>query len=209
MSEALWRVRVIKNLLVIESSPRISDSASRAVTARAVELLSARNPALNIVRRDLARQPVAHLDGPTVDALRMRPNLMTAEQLALLELSNRLVDELLAADLLVIGVPMHNFGIPSVLKAYIDQVARAGRTFRYGADGRPEGTLGGKPALIIVARGGVYSEGPLQSFDYQERYLHTILSFLGIAPEFVRIEGTAFGPEAMGAAIAKAGGALL
>ena len=200
---------MIKNLLVIESSPRISDSASRAVTARAVEMLSARHTALNIVRRDLARQPVAHLDGPTVDALRTRPHLMTDAQLALLELSNRLVDELLAADLLVIGVPMHNFGIPSVLKAYIDQIARAGKTFRYGADGRPEGALGGKPALVIVARGGVYSEGPLQGFDYQERYLHAILSFLGAVPEFVRIEGTAFGPQAVAAGIEKAEGALL
>lgn len=209
MSDAVSRENAIRSVLVVESSPRLSDSASRALTAQAVEALTSRYPGLSITRRDLAREPMGHLDDATVVALRTPPPMRTSEQSALLEFSDRLVDEVVAADLLVIGAPMHNFGIPSNLKAYIDYIARAGRTFRYGADGRPEGMLGGKPALILLSRGGIYSEGPLQKLDYQEPYLRAIFSFLGIESEFVRVEGAAFGPEAAAAGIAKAGKALL
>ncbi|MFM0043709.1 FMN-dependent NADH-azoreductase [Paraburkholderia sediminicola] len=199
----------MKNVLVIESSPRLTESVSRALTERAVQMLESRYPGVSVVRRDLGRNPVGHLDEPTIVALRTPTELLTSEQSAQLQLSDSLVDEVLSADQLVIGVPMYNFGIPSGLKAYVDHIARAGRTFRYGADGRPEGVLGGKPALILGARGGVYTEGPLQSFDFQERYLGAVLTFLGMECEFVRVEGVAFGPEFLAAAQKKADVALL
>lgn len=199
----------MKNVLVIESSPRLTESVSRALTERAVQMLESRYPGVSVVRRDLGRNPVRHLDEPTIVALRTPVELLTSEQSAQLQLSDSLVDEVLSADQLVIGVPMYNFGIPSGLKAYIDHIARAGKTFRYGADGRPEGALGGKPALILGARGGVYSEGPFQSFDFQERYLGAVLSFLGAECEFVRVEGVSLGPEVLAAAQKKADADLL
>ncbi len=113
-------------------------------------------------------------------------------------LSDALIDELRAADILVLAAPMHNFGIPSTLKAWIDHVVRAGRTFSYTSKG-PVGLLTGKRAILVLATGGVYSDGPAKAFDFQEPYLRTILGFMGITDvDVVRVEGvatSAVGPE--------------
>ncbi|MEI2735652.1 MAG: NAD(P)H-dependent oxidoreductase [Rhodoblastus sp.] len=120
------------------------------------------------------------------------------------ELSDALVAELQAADTIVIGAPMYNFGIASTLKAWFDYVLRAGVTFRYTEAG-PEGLLKGKRAIVVASRGGLYSEGPAKSFDSQEPHLRTLLGFIGITDvEFVRVERLAFGPEAREQSIADA-----
>ena len=131
----------------------------------------------------------------------------TPEQAKAIALSDALIDELFAADTIVIAVPMHNFTLPSTLKAWIDHVARAGRTFNYGAHG-PEGLLKGKRAILVLARGGVYSSGPTKPLDFQEPYLRAFLRFLGITDvQVVHVEGAAnraIGPEkALAAATAQ------
>jgi FMN-dependent NADH-azoreductase len=119
-------------------------------------------------------------------------------------LSDELIAELKAADTVVIGSPMYNFGIASTLKAWFDYVLRAGITFRYTENG-PVGLIEGKRAIVVVSRGGLYSEGPAQAFDSQEPHLRTLLGFMGISDvTFVRAEKLAFGPEAREQAIAAA-----
>jgi len=197
----------MKQLLIVHGSPMRTTSFSRKIAERAVALLQSHHSGLNVVRRDLAADHVPHLNEAAIAAMRPAPG-QSGVDTSVLSYSNMLVDELVAADTLVVSAPMHNFGISSQLKAYIDNIVRVGRTFRYGENGRPVGLLGGKPALIVVARGGVYSSGPLANLDFQESYLRTILGFIGVSPEFVRVEGTAFGGSAAETALAKAEAAL-
>jgi FMN-dependent NADH-azoreductase len=132
------------------------------------------------------------------------PHERSAAEREALALSDTLVEELAAADVLVLAVPMYNFGLPSALKAWIDHVVRAGLTFRYGADG-PEGLLKNKRAILVVSRGGVYSQGPMQQLDFQERYLKSVLGFIGISEvDVVRVEGLARGEQAVRAAMTNA-----
>jgi FMN-dependent NADH-azoreductase len=124
-----------------------------------------------------------------------------------LALSDKLLKELFASDTIVIAAAMINFGIPSSLKAYVDYITRPGVTFNY-TDKGPEGLIKGKKVYIVVARGGVYSEGPMQQFNFQDTYLRAALTFMGVNDiELIAIEGVAFGPEAadraVGAALAK------
>jgi FMN-dependent NADH-azoreductase len=126
------------------------------------------------------------------------PEQRTPEQARSMALSDTLIDELFAADTIVIASPMHNFGVPSTLKAWIDHISRAGRTFSYGANG-PQGLLQGKRAILALASGGVYSNGRMKGFDFTEPYLRAVLGFLGITDvDVVRVEGvamSAIGPE--------------
>ena len=125
----------------------------------------------------------------------------TREDLAL---SETLVGEFLAADMVVIGAPMLNFSVPSTLKAWIDRVAQRGRTFKYGPNG-PEGLAGGKKVVIVSSRGGIYSEGAAKAFDFQEAYLRGVLGFFGVTDvTVVRAEGLNIGPEVRAQAIAAA-----
>jgi FMN-dependent NADH-azoreductase len=118
--------------------------------------------------------------------------------------SDHLIDELFAADVVVMAVPMHNFGPPSTLKAWFDHIARAGRTFAYSDKGR-EGLLKGKKAIVVLARGGVYSDGPAKALDFQEPYVRSMLDFIGITDvHVVRVEGVAMGEDAVKRAIASA-----
>jgi FMN-dependent NADH-azoreductase len=123
----------------------------------------------------------------TLDAA---PEQRTTEQSNTLALSDALIDELFEADTIVIAVPMHNFGPPSTLKAWIDHVARAGRTFSFGANG-PQGLLKGKNAVLVLATGGVYSTGHMKPFDFTEPYLRTVLGFVGIT----NVDVVRIGPE--------------
>jgi FMN-dependent NADH-azoreductase len=126
------------------------------------------------------------------------PEHRAPEQAKALALSDALIDEVVAADIIVIAVPMHNFAPPSTLKAWIDHVVRAGRTFAYGATG-PQGLVQGKHAILVLASGGVYSNGRMKPFDFTEPYLRTVLGFIGITDiDVVRVEGVAnstIGPE--------------
>jgi FMN-dependent NADH-azoreductase len=137
-----------------------------------------------------------HIDDSFAVARNTPRDLLTNTQKSALSLSDELLRELFAADTLIIAAGMINFGIPSSLKAYIDYVVRPGVTFRYGEKG-PEGLVRGKKAYLVVARGGVYSQGPMQAFNFQDTYLKVALGFIGITDvELIPVEGVAFGPEA-------------
>jgi FMN-dependent NADH-azoreductase len=138
--------------------------------------------------------PIPHLTLESATALR-GADPVNREQATAQALSNELIGELKATDVIVIGAPMYNFGIPSTLKAWFDYVLRSGLTFRYTEAG-PEGLVMGKRAIVVLSRGGLYSEGPAQAMDSQEPHLRTMLGFIGITDvSFVRAERLAFGPE--------------
>jgi FMN-dependent NADH-azoreductase len=181
--------------LVLTSSALAGASVSNQLVQDAVARLRSRDPDLRVIARDLGRNQVPHLTLDAATALR-GADPANREQAAAQALSNELISELKAADTLIIGAPMYNFGIPSTLKAWFDYVLRAGITFRYTESG-PLGLLGGKRAIVIESRGGVYSEGPAQAMDSQEPHLRTLLGFMGISDvAFIRAEKLAFGPEA-------------
>lgn len=181
------------NILYLASSPRGSDSYSNRVGATVVDELRRRNPGATVVTRDLARDPLPQLDADLVIATRAPGGPQTPAQHQALALSNTLVDELLAADILVIATPMINFTVPTNLKTWIDYVARAGRTFRYSEKG-PEGLVQGKQAIIVAARGGMYPESA--AMDFQVPYLRGVLGFMGMTDvEVLAVDGTGYGPE--------------
>jgi FMN-dependent NADH-azoreductase len=188
----------MKNILLIESSPRGSDSYSHQAAGSIVNELQTRNPGSRIVVRDLGRNPPPHVGMAFIGGMHAAPEQRTADQAKSMALSDVLIDELFAADTIVIAGPMHNFGVSSTLKAWIDHIARAGRTFSYGANG-PQGLLKGKHAILVLASGGVYSKEQMRAFDFSEPYLRTVLGFLGVTDvDVVRVEGvanSAIGPE--------------
>ncbi len=193
----------MSTVLVVNSSASGDASVSRSLVRQAVSRLLAQDPTLRVVTRDLGASPVPHLTAETVTGVRGAEATTEAEAAAR-ALSDALIAELEAADVIVIGAPMYNFGIPSTLKAWFDHVLRAGRTFRYSAAG-PEGLLKGKRAIVVESRGGLYSEGPAQAMDGQEPHLRTMLGFMGITDvAFVRAERLGLGPEAREQAIASA-----
>jgi FMN-dependent NADH-azoreductase len=161
----------------------------------------ASQPGWALTVRDLTREPLPHIDDSFAVARNTPPDLLTGAQRSALSLSDQLLAELFAADILIVAAAMINFGIPSSLKAYIDYVVRPGVTFRYGKQG-PEGLVKGKKAFLVVARGGAYSEGSMQALNFQDTYLKTALGFVGITDvEVIAVEGIAFGPEAAEKAI--------
>ncbi|MGZ8997315.1 MAG: FMN-dependent NADH-azoreductase [Allosphingosinicella sp.] len=187
------------NILILDSAATGDASISRKLTDALAAKLG-RRPGARIVRRDVGSEPIPHLDGETTAAIR-GAEASTAKAREALALSDRLVAELKAADLIVIGAPMYNFGMASTLKAWFDHVLRARITFRYSESG-PEGLLKGKKAIVIETRGGLYSEGPAVAMDSQEPHLRTMLGLMGIDDlTFVRAEKLGFGPEAAAAAI--------
>lgn len=191
-------------LLHLDSSALGAASVSRQLTSEIVARQRALHPGLQVVYRDLAADPALHLTG-THMAARMGATSDDATINADLVKGNAFLDELFAADILVIGAPMYNLSIPTPLKAWIDRIAVAGKTFQYTATG-PEGLLKNKKAIIASARGGVYSAGsPAAALEHQESYLLGLLAFIGVTDvKVVRAEGIAFGPEAKEAAIAHA-----
>lgn len=160
---------------------------------------------LNVVVRDLARTPVPHLTAERFQAFLAKPEARTPQQQAIVAQSDTLIDELEAADTIVIGLPMYNFGVPSMLKAYFDHVARAGVTFRYAETG-PVGLLTGKRAYVIATRGGLYAGTPK---DLESAYVRQFLAFLGITDvEFVYAEGLAISDASKVSSLAKAAEAI-
>jgi FMN-dependent NADH-azoreductase len=163
-------------------------SVTRQISRALVENLNQAVPALEVAYRDLAADPLPHLDGAALGGLA----------------DNDVLAQFISADVIVIGAPMYNFGIPTQLKAWIDRVAVAGKTFRYAANG-PEGLAGGKTVIVASSRGGLYAGTPMADLDFQERYLRTVFGFLGIDDvTFVRAEGVAISPEHRTAALAGA-----
>ena len=170
-------------LLHLDSSALGGYSVSRQLTADIVAQLKSQAPDLDVQYRDLAAQPLPHW-APVADA---------SDPAAVL--GNLMLEEFQAADIVVIGAPMYNFSISSQLKAWIDRVVVAGKTFQYTANG-PQGLAGGKQVIIASSRGGSYHNGPYAVMDFQESYLRSVLGFIGITQvEFVRAEGLAMGDE--------------
>ena len=167
-------------ILKIDSSITGENSVSRQLTSAIADQLASQNPDQRVIERDLAAEPLDHI---TLAAF--------AE--------TDVLDEFLSADTVVVGAPMYNFSVPSQLKAWIDRIAIAGKTFRYTADG-PEGLAGDKRVIVAVSRGGFYDEG--NAFEHVETYLKGVFGFIGITPEFVHADGIAVGPEQREAGIA-------
>jgi FMN-dependent NADH-azoreductase len=181
------------NVLQIQASPRGTDSVSRQITQELLGALARSEGPLQIVERDLALVPPSLVDGAWIEASATEPMLRTTAQRAALAESDELVRELLAAQVLVIGTPVYNFGLPAVVKAWIDQVARARLTFRYTPEG-PIGLLGDKRALVVMSSGGTQLGGP---GDYASTHLRHVLGFLGIEDvEVVAADRLALDPEA-------------
>jgi len=163
-------------ILHIDASINGENSASRAISNSVVDQLKAAQWGDAVVYRDLAADPLPHL---------------TLDQFA----DSSVLDEFLAADTVVIGAPMYNFTLPTKLKAWIDSIVIAGKTFRYGPNG-PEGLAGPKRVIIALARGGIYSEGsPAAELEHLETYLRGVFNFIGIEPEFVVAEGLNLSPD--------------
>jgi FMN-dependent NADH-azoreductase len=178
-------------LLHIDSSPLYGHSVSRALTAAFVTEWKARHPDGRVIDRDLNATVIPPVNAEWVGAVHTSEAARTPKQKELLSLSDSLLAELEQADEYVIGVPMHNFGVPSVLKLWIDQIARVGRTFSY-ADGRPKGLIKGKKATFIIATGGTYDpQTQMASFNFVEPYLRSVFGFLGVTDaSFLTAGGT-------------------
>jgi FMN-dependent NADH-azoreductase len=173
-------------ILQVDSAITGEHSVSRQVTQRLVERLTSAHPDAAVTRRDLVSEPLPHL---TLDQLGPNPAL----------------DEFLAADVVVVGAPMYNFTVPSQLKAWLDRIVVNGSTFRYTAEGKPEGLAGPKRVIVALSRGGYY--GPEQGnadFEHLESYLRIIFGFIGLEPEFVRADGINLGPEVKAKSVEKA-----
>ncbi|MCD9087004.1 NAD(P)H-dependent oxidoreductase [Stenotrophomonas sp. SY1] len=182
-------------LLHIDSSILGDNSVSRQLTAKLVHAARASTTTATVIYRDLAAQPVGHLAGAHLAAAQgATPESSTIQQDVNAGASD--LETFLDSDVIVIGAPMYNFSIPSQLKAWIDRIAVAGKTFRYTEKG-PEGLAGGKRLLIASTRGGIYAEGtPAAPMDYHETYLKSVFGFLGITDiQFIRAEGLAMGDE--------------
>ncbi len=190
------------NILIIDSAATGEASVSRKLTAAFADQVGRHDQEARIVHRDVGRQTIPHLTEDTVAAIRGTPETPQAQ--AARALSDELISELQAADLIVIGAPMYNFGMASTLKTWFDHVLRAGVTFRYTAAG-PEGLVTGKRAIVVESRAGFYSAGPGAAMDHQEPHIRTLLGFMGITDvTFVRAEKLASGAEAASAAMAGA-----
>lgn len=195
----------MRTVLVIDSSPNLSTSVSRGLTRRFSETWSLNHPGDQIVHRDVGANPPPHLDSDTLVAWSTPPEKRDADAARRAALSDALIAELVDADVVMIGAPMHNFSVSSGLKTWIDHVARAGRTFRYTEAG-PQGLIADKPVYVISSRGGAYGVGSGgEAADFQETQLLHVLRFLGLTDvTVVRAEKLAFGPEAAAASVAAA-----
>ena len=190
-------------LLHIDSSVLGPHSVSRQVSAAIVDHLRGATPHLDIVYRDLSSTPLAHLSGSHLAAAQgALPEAALEQDLAA---GQAVLDEFLAADIVVLGAPMYNFTIPSQLKAWIDRIVVAGKTFKYGAQGA-EGLAGNKRVIVAISRGGFYGAGtPAAVGEHLETYLRWVFGFIGIAkPEFISADGIQMGPEYREKALAAA-----
>jgi len=191
----------MSSVLLVTSSPRGAESVSSQIATGLAEALAKGG---TIVRRDLGTSPVAHLDTVATSAIRKAPADRTPAEVTAADASDKLVAEVMAADTIVLATGLINFGLYSTLKSWVDNIARAGVTFRYTEAG-PEGLVKGKKVYIVLASGGVYSQGPAMPMNHAVPYLKTVLGFLGMSDvEVVYVEGLAFGPEAAEKAIAAA-----
>jgi len=181
----------MKNILHVISSFNEGESYSIKLGSRIIERIKDVYPDSRVQVRNLAEGQFQHLKKEAVQAFYTPAESRTPRQKELLQISDEVIQEIFDADILVIGAPLYNFGISSLLKSWIDHIARAGVTFRYTGNG-PEGMVNNKKVYIAMSSGGIYSSGPTQAYDFVSPYLRTILGFLGMTDvEVVRAEGTA------------------
>lgn len=192
----------MRRILLVTSSPRGADSLSTRFAIQIAEGIQCRSGG-SLVVRDLAANPPPHIAPAYIQGRITSPGERTPEQAEAVKIAQELVDELKAADIIVLGSGMINFGLSSQLKAWFDHVTWPGITFSYGDTG-PKGMLVGKKVYLVTAAGGVFSEGAWAPFDFQTNYLMHLLGFIGLTDvEVVRVEGTVFGSDALQAAIVK------
>ncbi|HTF13676.1 MAG TPA: FMN-dependent NADH-azoreductase [Burkholderiales bacterium] len=191
----------MKTLLQIRSSIFSNDGQSSRLAERFIAAWRAANPGGRVIVRDLAKDPVPHLDAARFGAFLAKPGERTPEQQAAVDYSDTLIGELKRADVVVLGLPMYNFGVPSTLKAYFDHIGRVGVTFKYTEKG-PAGLLTGKKVYVFATRGGIYAGTPN---DTQTPFVRTFLSFIGMDDiEFVYAEGLAISEASKQEGIARA-----
>ena len=182
-------------LLNIQSSPNMVSSASRAVSKAFVDKFVALNSGTEVVDLDLVQDVPSHFGPSHLRAFFTPAEEHAPENIASLEASDAYIDQLIAADVLVLGTPMHNFGISSTMKSWVDNILRAGRTFQYTETG-PVGLLSEKKVIIVVGSGGIYTDGPMSACEHCGNYLRDILKVIGLSDiTILRAEGLALGPE--------------
>ncbi|MCM2129508.1 FMN-dependent NADH-azoreductase [Larsenimonas rhizosphaerae] len=195
----------MSRLLVLKSSILSTFSQSAQLADHTIAQWEETHGQGSVTVRDLAENPLPMLDGELVGAMRPSDATLTPRQQDALDLSDALINELKAHDVIVMAAPMYNFSVPIQLKAYIDLVARAGVTFRYTENG-PEGMIDGKRALVLTTRGGIHKDSPE---DFVAPYLRTFLGFIGISDvEIIYAEGLAMGPESAESAQSQARDAI-
>lgn len=195
----------MNTLLIVNSSPR-SQSVSRRLTQHFVEQWKSKNPDTRVIDRDLTAEPLPQLTESWIQAAYTPEPQRTPEQRKLMQLSERLIEEVMAADTIVLGVPMHNFSVPTALKAWIDLIVRSGRTFSYGAGGAKGLVPSEKKVFAIVSRGGPYApDSPMGAMDFQVPYLQKILGFIGLTDiTFIHADKQSLEPEAARKVVEKA-----
>jgi FMN-dependent NADH-azoreductase len=180
----------MKKLLNVISSARGAASNSTQLANAIIEKLAEQNPGSPVKLRDLVDRHYPHLEESHLNAFFAPAENQTKETREATEHSDEAIKEVMEADIIVVGVPIYNFNIPSALKAWLDHLVRAGKTFSYQT-GRPEGLVKDKKVYLAIASGGVYSDGPMKSYDFAEPYLRMILGFIGITDiTTFRVEGT-------------------
>ncbi|MBW4570910.1 MAG: FMN-dependent NADH-azoreductase [Tolypothrix carrinoi HA7290-LM1] len=194
------------HILHIDSSPRGDRSFSRKFSHEFITSWKTAHPDDTVAYRDLGHNPVPHVDESWIAAAFSPPQTRSPELNQAIKISDELVDEFLAADRYVFGVPMYNFNIPSTFKAYIDQIVRVGRTFAVTEQGAFQGLVSGKKMLIVTARGGSFTQGsPTAPYDYQEPYLKAVFGFLGITDiSLIHVENLSAGDDVREQSLAQA-----
>jgi len=180
----------MKKILNVISSARGAASNSTQLANAIIEKLAEHYPESTVKLRDLVEHHYPHLEESHLNAFYASAENATQESAEAARHSNEAIEELFESDIIVIGVPIYNFNIPSALKAWLDHLVRAGKTFSY-QPGRPEGLVKNKKVYLAIASGGVYSDGPMKSYDFAEPYLRSVLGFIGITDVTTfRVEGT-------------------
>lgn len=187
-------------VLAVQSGIFGDHSQSTQLVQQLLDALASKHGSINVTRRDLSANPLPYYDASVAMALSAEPDKVTAEQSEIIALSDELIAEIESADIIVLGVPMYNFGIPAQMKSWFDLIARAGVTFRYTETG-PVGIMKDRPVYVAAARGGMHLGQPT---DSQTPYIQTMLGFLGLkSVEIVYAEGLAMGDDARNQALAE------
>ncbi|ARV57740.1 FMN-dependent NADH-azoreductase [Nostocales cyanobacterium HT-58-2] len=198
------------HLLHIDASPRGERSHSRRLTRELVEAWKQAHPTDTVTYRDVGRYPVPHIDELWIAAAYTPQELRTPQMSAAIQISDQLIDEFLAANIYVMGLPMYNFNVPSGFKAYLDQIVRVGRTFAFEPENRNapyKGLVHNKKIFLITARGasGYGPGGSFEAYNYQDPYLKVVFGFIGITDiTFIHVENDEFGGQRLAQSIATA-----